>query len=275
MIPLKDENPASRPAIVTIALVLACAGMWFFVQQGQPETRTVDLDGDGSAVVVPGDLAFNLEWAAVPCEVLEGEPLDVEEVVDTFQRGDAESCAAGRGAPELFPGKSVWQSVVVSMFLHGGLVHLGGNLLYLWIFGNNVEDRLGHVGYLVFYLVGGVVATLAHVFVNADSTVPLVGASGAIAAVMGAYLVWHPNARINTLVMMIFITFVRVRAKWLLAFWFVLQFFTGNDSGVAWVAHVGGFVFGVVAGLLLGPGGQARRGQRRDRPVLGDPYWSS
>src|SRR3712207_1306908 len=145
------------------------------------------------------------------------------------------------------------------MFLHGSLLHLGGNLLYLWIFGNNVEDRLGHVGYLAFYVVGGVVATLAHVAVNADSTIPLVGASGAIAAVMGAYLVWHPNARINTLVMMIFITFVRVKAKWLLAFWFVLQFFTGNDSGVAWMAHVGGFVFGVVGGLLLGPGSKRRR----------------
>ena len=275
MIPLKDENPTTRRAVVTFALVLACAGMWFLVQQGQPESRQLDVDG--RPVVLQGDLAFNLEWTAVPCEVVEQEPLNLAEVRDTFQGGDDTACGAGTEGTtgELFPDKSIWLSLVVAMFLHGSLLHLGGNLLYLWIFGNNVEDRLGHVAYLGFYLAGGVVATLAHVAVNADSTVPLVGASGAIAAVMGAYLVWHPNARINTLVMMFFITVVRVRAKWLLAFWFVLQFFTGNDSGVAWMAHVGGFVFGVIAGLLIGPGRQAGRMPRRDRPVLGDPYWSN
>jgi membrane associated rhomboid family serine protease len=270
VIPLKDENPTVRTPFVTVALVLACAAVWFLVQSAQPERRQVEVLEEGSEVDVAGDLAFNLEYAAIPCEVVSQEPLDLDELTATFQRGDTESCDDADGAPELFPDKSIWLSVVVSMFLHGGLLHLGGNLLYLWIFGNNVEDRLGHVAYLGFYLVGGVAATLAHVAVNADSTVPLVGASGAIAAVMGAYLVWHPNARINTLVMMVFITFVKVRAKWLLAFWFALQFFTGNDSGVAWVAHVGGFVFGVVAGLAIGPG----RGRRRDRPVIGDPRWA-
>ena len=254
MIPLKDENPTARRAVVTFALVLACAGMWFFVQEGRAETE------------------FTFEYAAIPCEVVEQEPLDEVEIRATLQ-GDDEACGLrADGSDELFPDKSVWFSLIVSMFLHGSLLHLGGNLLYLWIFGNNVEDRLGHVAYLGFYLAGGVVATLAHVAVNADSTVPLVGASGAIAAVMGAYLVWHPNARINTLVVFFLITVVRVRAKWLLGFWFVLQFFTGNDSGVAWMAHVGGFVFGVIGGLLIGPG---RRMPRRDRPVLGDPYWSN
>ena len=274
MIPLKDENPTSRPAVVTFALVLACAGMWFLVQEGQADTRIVDVGG--RQVEVQGDLAFNLEWTAVPCEVVEQEPLNLAEVRDTFERGDDTACGAEveGGTAELFPDKSIWLSLLVSMFLHGSLLHLGGNLLYLWIFGNNVEDRLGHVAYLGFYLAGGVVATLAHVAVNADSTVPLVGASGAIAAVMGAYLVWYPEARIRTLFVMIFITFMRIRAKWLLGFWFVLQFFTGNDSGVAWMAHVGGFVFGVVVGMLIGPGKQARR-DRRDRPVLGSPYWST
>jgi membrane associated rhomboid family serine protease len=271
VIPLKDENPTSRPAVVTLAIVIACIGIWFFVQEAQPDRRVIDVGGGQvPAVAVPGDLAFNLEWAAIPCEVVEQEPLDLREIVDTFQGGDTEACESGNGSPELFPDKPIVLSMLVSMFLHGGLLHLGSNLLYLWIFGNNVEDRLGHVGYLLFYVVGGLVATLAHVAVNADSTVPLVGASGAIAAVMGAYLVWHPNARINTLVMMIFITFVQVRAKWLLGFWFVLQFFTGPDSGVAWVAHVGGFVFGVVAGLLIGPGGRHRRAPRH---AIGDPYW--
>ena len=274
MIPLKDENPTSRRAVVTFALVLACAGMWFLVQEGQEDTR--DIAVGGRQVQIQGDLAFNLEWAAVPCEVIDQEPLNLTEVRDTFQGGDDEACGAETegSTGELFPDKSIWLSVLVSMFLHGSLLHLGGNLLYLWIFGNNVEDRLGPVAYLGFYLVGGVVATLAHVAVNPDSTVPMVGASGAIAAVMGAYLVWFPHARIRTLVVFFFITFMRVRAMWLLGFWFVLQFFTGNDSGVAWMAHVGGFVFGVVVGMLVGPGRQAR-GARRDRPVLGSPYWSN
>ena len=271
MIPLKDENPTTRTPFVTVAIVLACAAVWFVVQQSQPERRRVEVLEQGAEVDVPGDLAFNLEYAAIPCEVVTQEPLDLDELSATFERGDTEACEERQTSPELFPDKAIWMSVVVSMFLHGGLLHLGGNLLFLWIFGNNVEDRLGHVAYLGFYLVGGVVATIAHVAVNADSTVPVVGASGAIAAVMGAYLVWHPNARINTLVMMVFITFVRVRAKWLLGFWLLLQFFTSDNSGVAWVAHVGGFVFGVLFGLVVGPGG---RGRRRDRAVLGDPSWS-
>jgi membrane associated rhomboid family serine protease len=250
VIPLKDENPTSRRPFVTIAVVLACAYIWFAVQGGSAEGE------------------FTYENAAIPCEVIQQEPLTVDEV------RDPEGCNAGSDAPQIFPDKSIWQSVLFSMFLHGSLLHLGGNLLFLWIFGNNVEDRLGHAAYVAFYVVGGIVATLAHVAVNLDSTVPMVGASGAIAAVMGAYLVWYPNARIRTLIMMIFITFVEMKAKWLLAFWFVLQFFTGNDSGVAWMAHVGGFVFGVIVGLLIGPG-KTRLSARRDRPVLGSPYWSS
>ncbi|HEX2574710.1 MAG TPA: rhomboid family intramembrane serine protease [Aquihabitans sp.] len=258
MIPLKDLNPASRRPVVTVAVVLACAAVWFLVQQGQRGDDVVPIEPAGQQVVLPADLSFNLERAAVPCEVVQGEPLDLEEVRATFASGDDQACAGPRQSPELFPSKAIWGSVLVSMFLHGGLLHLGGNLLYLWIFGNNVEDRLGHVAFAAFYLVGGAVATLAHVAVNADSTVPLVGASGAIAAVMGAYAVWYPNARVRTIVPVFLVLFLEVRAKWLLGFWFVLQFFTGNEGGVAWVAHVGGFVFGVVAGLVLGPGRRRR-----------------
>jgi membrane associated rhomboid family serine protease len=273
VIPLKDENPTSRRAVVTFVLVVVCAAVWFFVQEGQDGREQIPVDG-ADTVDIPADLSFNLEWAAIPCEVLQQEPLDLDELESTFNLGDDESCSDAEGVPELFPDKAIWLSVVVSMFLHGGLLHLGGNLVFLWIFGNNVEDRLGHVAYLGFYLAGGVVATLAHVLVNADSTVPVVGASGAIAAVMGAYLVWFPNARIKTLVMAFFIFFTEVRAKWLLGIWLLLQFFTSDNSGVAWVAHVGGFVFGVALGLLIGPG-RGGRGARHDRPVLGSPYWAS
>jgi membrane associated rhomboid family serine protease len=130
------------------------------------------------------------------------------------------------------------------------------------VFGNNVEDRLGHVAYALFYLSGGVVAAVAHIAASPDSTVPVVGASGAIAAVMGAYLVWFPNVKVRTAVIMFFITLVDIPAKWVLGFWFVLQFFTSPNAGIAWVAHVGGFAFGAVVALIalalgLGGGGRA------------------
>ncbi len=139
----------------------------------------------------------------------------------------------------------------------------------LWIFGNNIEDRLGHRRYLLFYLVGGVLATVAHFLGQPSSTVPVVGASGAIAAIMGAYLVWFPNAPIRTLV---FFVLRDVRAKWFLAFWFVTQFFVGAESGVAWVAHVGGFVFGVFIGLVVRTTDYGtRRINRSDDPL----YWDT
>ena len=138
------------------------------------------------------------------------------------------------------------------MFLHGGILHLGGNMLFLWVFGNNVEDRLGPVGYLAFYLLAGVVATGAHLAIQPQSTVPVIGASGAIAGVMGAYLVWFPNVPIRTLVFLGFLVFFpEIRAKWLLGFWFVSQFFVSPNDGVAWMAHVGGFVVGVLTALLF------------------------
>jgi membrane associated rhomboid family serine protease len=139
------------------------------------------------------------------------------------------------------------------MFLHGSLLHLGGNMLFLWVFGNNVEDRLRTLGFAFFYVIGGVVASLAQVLVDPSSPTPIIGASGAIAAVMGAYLIWYPNARVNTLFFLGFIFWFRIRARWLLIAWFVLQFFTGPNSNVAWVAHVAGFVFGMAVGALLRP----------------------
>jgi len=144
-----------------------------------------------------------------------------------------------------------------SMFLHGGWTHLLGNMLYLWIFGDNVEDRMGHVRYLFFYFIGGMAAGLAQVAFNADSYVPMIGASGAIAAVLGAYLVEYPKARVRSLVFLgYFVRFVNIPALIVLGMWFVIQFFNGFLSlsssyaaggGVAYLAHVGGFV----AGLLL------------------------
>ncbi len=140
------------------------------------------------------------------------------------------------------------------MFLHGGWTHLLGNMLYLWIFGDNIEDRLGHLRFVVFYFLGGIAAALAQILAAPDSTVPMVGASGAIAAVLGAYLVEYPRARVRSLVTLgYFIRIAQVPAIIVLGMWFVLQFFSGflslsatASGGVAYFAHIGGFVAGLL-----------------------------
>jgi membrane associated rhomboid family serine protease len=225
MLPLRDENPTRRRAYVTILLILINVGVYFLWQPPASD---------------PTSAVFEYQHAAVPCEITTHEALSVAEI----QTG---TCASHDGMPKAFPHKRVLLAIVVSMFLHGGLVHLGGNMLFLWIFGNNVEDRIGPVRYVLFYFVAGVLATLAHVALQPHSTVPVLGASGAIAGIMGAYLIWYPNAPVLTWV---FFFPARVRAKWLLLFWFVSQFFVNPNEGVAWGAHVGGFVFGALFALL-------------------------
>jgi len=154
-------------------------------------------------------------------------------------------------------------SIFTSMFMHAGWLHLGGNMLYLWIFGDNVEDRLGHIPYLLFYLAGGVFAALAHAFINPTSTLPTVGASGAIAAVLGAYLVFYPHSRVQTFIPIgYFMALKALPAYILLAFWFILQLFNGvltlgtaeDVGGTAFWAHIGGFALGVVVALVVGKG---------------------
>ncbi|MFP3914488.1 MAG: rhomboid family intramembrane serine protease [Actinomycetota bacterium] len=262
MLPLKDENPTRRKPFVTVVLIGVC--LWlFFAWQPIGGGSGVDVQTpEGTLRFADESLPFTLQYAAIPCEITRGRPLTVAELEATFGGPvpQAEACGVGQGAsPPVFPQKSVWLALLTSMFLHGGLAHLGGNLLFLWIFGNNIEDHLGHVRYLVFYLIGGVVASAAHIGLNLDSTIPVVGASGAIAAVMGAYLVWFPDAPVRTVVFFFFITLVDIRARWLLLFWFASQFFTAPSSGVAWAAHVGGFVFGVVVGLAIKANSSFRR----------------
>lgn len=238
MIPLRDDNPTRRAPVVTVALILASIVTFFVVQ---PEADSSD------------GVRFTFEYAAIPCELTSGEPLSFDEAFATLASGNDRSCDIERDpADQPFPGKNVWLAVVVSMFLHGSLLHLGGNMLFLWIFGNNIEDHLGHLRYLLFYVVAGAAATAAHVAAQLDSTVPVIGASGAVAGVMGAYLVWFPAARVRTLIFLGFIVlFPKVPAALMLLAWFVSQFFIGPDEGVAWMAHVGGFVFGAVIALPL------------------------
>ncbi|QDQ42561.1 rhomboid family intramembrane serine protease [Methylacidiphilum kamchatkense] len=151
---------------------------------------------------------------------------------------------------------------ISSMFLHGGFFHILGNMVYLWIFGDNVEDRFGHIGYLFFYLFGGLVSEIVQIVSDPHSTLPIIGASGAIAAVLGAYFVFYPYSRIITLVPFFgWYTFAEIPAVFYLGFWFFMQLFSGSlmamspesmaAGGVAWWAHVGGFVAGVVVGWIL------------------------
>lgn len=246
MIPIRDENPTVHKPLVTLLLIGACLAIYFFVQPvGQGALVQRSDRGAGE------DIEFNVRNAAIPCEVTEGRPLTVDELRDTFNDGDDTACVDDPTSPEFDPDKNVYLAILYSMFLHGGLLHIAGNMLFLWVFGNNIEDRMGKVPYLLFYLAGGLAAALAHIFVQPQSTVPVVGASGAIAAVMGAYLVLFPDAPIRTVIIFYLILFRDISAKWLLGFWFVSQFFINPNSGVAWVAHVGGFVFGAIVALLF------------------------
>ncbi len=241
MIPIKDYNPTRRFPMITLVLIAINIGVYFFVQRPFDSTTS--------------QAAFSYQVAAIPCEVVHGRPLTEDEVVRTLEANDATACGArtaGGSSQAVFPHKSVWLAVLYSMFLHGSLLHLGGNMLFLWIFGNNIEDRMGIPGYIGFYLLAGLVASAAHIIVQPNSTVPVIGASGAIAGVMGAYVVLFPNVKIRSLIILLIVPIFRdISAKWWLGFWFVTQFFTNPNDGVAWVAHVGGFLFGALVALFL------------------------
>jgi membrane associated rhomboid family serine protease len=254
VIPLKDTNPTVRRPVVTLFLIGVCVVVYFFVE---PIGKVTFFRHSTSVSVQQADADFTYQHAAIPCELVRDRPLTPTDIQAGCQRVE-------RGTP-IFRHKNIWLAVLYSMFLHGSLLHIGGNMLFLWIFGNNVEDRFGHIPYLIFYLVAGVVATAAYVLSNPDSTAPLLGASGAIAGVMGAYLVIFPRVPIRTLILIPpIILWPRLPAWALLLFWFGSQFFVSPGSGVAWVAHVGGFIFGAMVGWAF-------RGREVDRTPA--PVW--
>jgi len=225
VVPLRDNNPTSITPYVTYAIV--GANIFIFLYQ---------------ATLSPQELqAFFSRAAVVPCQLSSTCPVPV-----------------AQGIPE-------WLTLVTSQFLHGGLLHLGGNMLFLWVFGNNIEDRLGHLKFFIFYISCGVLAALAQWFFSQNSGTPMVGASGAIAGVMGAYILRYPKAQVLTLIPLgFFITTFRIPAYFFLGFWFVQQAFYGlvslpartnvgmEGGGVAYWAHAGGFVFGAILGPMLG-----------------------
>ena len=221
MIPLRDDNPTTIPPIVTVGIIGLCALVFLWQQTLSQEASTIAVYSYG---VVPTVLFGN----------------------------DSLPPYLARIPPEL--------TILTSMFMHGGWMHIIGNMLYLWIFGNNIEDRLGHVRFVLFYLLCGAAAALAQSLVNTHSEVPMIGASGAIAGVLGAYLVLFPRAHVLVLVPLGFFTqLLKLPAVLVLGFWFVLQLFEGGlmargeEGGVAHWAHVGGFVAGIVLIFLLRP----------------------
>ena len=245
MIPLRDANPTSRRAWVTLGLIAANALVFVLWQPladaGEPARAFICESGfstqgvPGCQQLTRGDL-FAFCHGAIPYEITKLEQLPSLETV----------C----------PGKSPLASLFTSMFMHGGLLHIAGNLLYLWVFGNNIEDRMGRLPFIAFYLAAGAVAAYAQAFTDTESPIPLIGASGAIAGTLGAYLVLFPRHRVLTLVpIFYFLQLIELPAIVVLGFWFVLQAFQGVGSlgtdvgGVAWWAHIGGFVFGALVAL--------------------------
>jgi membrane associated rhomboid family serine protease len=263
VLPLYDDNPVSRRPVVTLLIIAACVVAYFFWQP-TPFEDTND------------DIRFDLRYAAIPCEVLENRPLTQAEVGATFNLGDNNACNIDRGqTPTFDPGKIVWLAIITSMFLHGSLIHLGGNMLFLWIFGNNVEDAMGPFRFIAFYLLGGLAADAAQILVNSGSTVPTLGASGAVAAVLGGYLLLFPRARVVTFVFIIFyFTILELPAILFLGIWILQQalfaYFdlvqpTGNGGGVAYFAHIGGFALGLLTVRLLAKEERRRRQLERAR----------
>lgn len=263
MIPLRDTNPTRRTPYLTWAFIgLNVAAFFLWQPRGACPSDLRALTEEQEQACVQ-ELAFTYCHGAIPQELTDFEPM-----AQTSPEGREEQLAVALERSRC-PDKSVPSSLFTSMFLHGGLLHLGGNMLFLWIFGNNIEDRMGHVRFALFYLAAGLVATYAQVATDLGSAIPQIGASGAIAGVLGAYLVMYPHARVLTAVFFFFITLVELPAVVVLGLWFVLQAFQGvgalgaqASGGVAWFAHIGGFLFGAAVAWLF----YRRRPQPRPAP---------
>jgi rhomboid family protein len=210
MIPLRDENPSRTFPFVTLLLIGANVAVFLYELSLSP--RALE--------------RFVLGFGAIPAAILSGDRVLPD----------------GSFVP--------WMTLLTSMFLHGGIMHLVGNMLYLWIFGDNVEERMGPVRFLTFYLLCGIAAALIQILVRPSSTAPLVGASGAIAGILGAYALLFPGARVQTLVFLfIFVRIIEIPALLLLGVWFLMQVLSAPASqgaGVAFFAHIGGFLTGML-----------------------------
>lgn len=244
MLPIRDLNPAQTSPVITICIIILCVVV-FIYQLGL---------GIGKNPLAGQTFAYR--YGLVPFEISKGVQLipSLSDVARGFPwpRPEGASPYSLIAKPVSGPGEAIrllYLPILYSMFLHGGIGHLLFNMLFLWIFGNNVEDAMGHFRFLVFYVACGLAAAAVHIMTNLYSQLPTVGASGAIAGVMGAYIVLFPRARILTLVMFFFsMSFIELPAVIFLGIWFITQLLMAGGGGeVAWFAHIGGFI----AGLLL------------------------
>ena len=266
MIPVKDNIPTLRFPVVTVALIVLNLAVfaWQLTQSSDPGSSTAphipSVSQRDETTLEYGAIPYRLTHPGEDCAV--GQvPSEMDSTHTSLQvvcQGTSDYRAA-QSMPDFSPLDSPpwWVTVFTSMFLHGGILHIAFNMLFLWIFGNNVEDSMGRPRFLLFYLLAGVVAAYTQALLTAGSTVPAIGASGAIAGVLGGYLLLFPRARVLTLVLIIlFVTIIEIPASILLAIWFILQFLpalgqvttsVAGSEGVAYWAHVGGFLFGLAA----------------------------
>ena len=213
MIPLKDDNPVRKTPYATISLIAINTAVFVFQTILGPKIKEV----------------FILKTAAIPYEIM-----------------SLKDVSPANFLPPPF-------TLLTSMFVHGGFFHVFWNMLFLWIFGDNIEDRLGKIKFIIFYLLTGIAASMTHVAMNPDSAIPLIGASGAIAGILGAYIVLYPRAKILTLLFFFFfVQVVKIPAIIFLGIWFLTQILNiGAGGGIAWYAHIGGFATGVVLIFLF------------------------
>ncbi len=238
-IPLKDYNPTRRTATITILFILLNCSVFIYQSYLSNEYRQKPLlSSDLQPLAWPSSLEyFVIKDGLIPQEISGLQNVEIPVGTDQW------------GYQVIFHRQvSPLLSLLLSIFMHGSWLHLLGNMLFLWIFGNNVEDQLGAVKFIFFYLLCGVGASLVHVLFNLNSLTPVIGASGAVSGVMGAYLLLFPNARIRTLVFIfILFTTMDVPAAIFLVIWFLFQFlYAGGGASIAWLAHVGGFILGMI-----------------------------
>lgn len=281
MLPLKDNIPTVRFPIVTIVLIAINLAVfaWQTSLSNEPDSSTSPhvqgLSEYDERTLELGAIPYRLTHPGKQCGVVVGTRESLQQVTDpvvcdgTAAKREAE--ATPRIAVVDLEGPAAWLTVITSMFMHGGLLHIAGNMLFLWVFGNNVEDAMGRLRFVLFYLLAGAVAVYAQALLDTASTTPTIGASGAVAGVLGGYILLHPRARVVSLVFIIFfVTLIEIPALILLGIWFALQFLPAvgqvatqdlGGEGIAYLAHVGGFAFGLAAIKLFTMG-------RRDQPAM-------
>ena len=255
MFPLKDNIPTERFPVVTVALIAINVFVFLFLQQPSGFSSV-----DNETVVKYGAIPYELTHPGEHCgygdRVTGNGELITSNAGTVACEGQVIQTSEGPTRIRAISGSepSTWLTIFTAMFMHGGFLHIIGNMLFLWIFGNNVEDAMGPLKFIAFYLLGGIAALALQVAFNTDSTVPTIGASGAIAGVLGGYILLYPRARVLTLIFIIFfVTFIEIPAVWVLGLWFLQQIYFGvadlsdpTGGGVAYFAHIGGFAFGLI-----------------------------